>query len=260
MAWKSFMEAPQRARRSHGALDVAVVDHDVAERFRGVQRLVPAIAAVVLVGRERAVVVLQRQDHVDRVLEARRTYEVLPEQRLQAEHRLEALGGAVRNGPAVGARGERPAALRDVPEGGLAESRRFVGKGRRGLGLRGRENLRLFEVAQSTFRTFAVVRNDFGRRLDEGLREEGRVPALRPVVALHLHAVLGDPQIIRNPETVPRHRDVAVRPLLIITRHDQVVHLVDGPDAHVVGLLVLGVRVARREGDASCAEAPPQRS
>jgi len=63
------VEVAKRSEARHGALDVAVVDHDVPEYLARVEHLEPAESPVVLVRREPAVGVLELQDNVHRVLE-----------------------------------------------------------------------------------------------------------------------------------------------------------------------------------------------
>mmetsp|Transcript_9676 Transcript_9676/g.30642 ORF Transcript_9676/g.30642 Transcript_9676/m.30642 type:complete len:321 (+) Transcript_9676:203-1165(+) len=128
-----LVEGVDGRERRHRALDVRVVDHDVAKDLRRVEPLVPAVAAVVLVRRKPAVDVLQREDHVHRFEEALvgddRAALADALQVAHREHGLEPLRRAVGDGPAVRRAREGPAALRHVPVEALAHRAVLEGEG-----------------------------------------------------------------------------------------------------------------------------------
>ena len=64
------VDSLKRGDACAGALHVAVVDHDVAKHLTGIQHLVPAVSAVVLVSGPAAVLVVVGQQHVAGVTQA----------------------------------------------------------------------------------------------------------------------------------------------------------------------------------------------
>mmetsp|Transcript_2659 Transcript_2659/g.6343 ORF Transcript_2659/g.6343 Transcript_2659/m.6343 type:complete len:299 (+) Transcript_2659:626-1522(+) len=225
------VELSKRLDRRAAALDVRVVDHDVAKRLCGVDGLQPRIAAGVFVCGPAAALVLVGQDDVDAVFQTihrnRGSGEVRPHV-LQSERRLETLGGTVRDGPPVVTGAERPRTLADVTVPFCERPRAIV------------THLGVVEVAVRCLDARAVLGGQ--SRGGDGLHCKRTVPELAAVVTLHLHAVLGQPQIVGDPWQVLGPR--APRTCWVLEPAAQHVHhLVDGPDVDVARVLVLIVHV-----------------
>lgn len=279
MVGEGLGEGIDRAERRHAALHVGVVNHNVAEHLGGVEPFIPAVAPIVLVGGEAAVHILQGEDDVHGVEDALFADDgalVLDAGHVpHAQHGLEALRRAVGDRPAVGAGAEGPAALAHVAVVAFAHRRRFVRVGwarlgRRGiwalrdapmsssarpgahLALWGTENLRPLEVGVGLARHVRKLVGKVG--LGKGLQRKARVPTLRAVVALHLHAVLGDPQVVRHPQQVLLEGRGRYAAPGVHKPREGVQNLVHGSNVHVVGLLVLGADVLDDKGEARASD------
>jgi len=143
----------------------------------------------------------------------------------------------------VGRSGKRPAPETDVAVKLLAHVFALVHERIRGLASVGAQNLRLFKVLESAAQGERKLVPE--ARFDARLGGEGRVPALRAIVAGHFHAVFGHPQVVRHPEHVLLEVgvvDVGLAPLL--PGDDQVHGFGDRANVHVISLQVFGVHVS----------------
>mmetsp|Transcript_30884 Transcript_30884/g.97384 ORF Transcript_30884/g.97384 Transcript_30884/m.97384 type:complete len:356 (+) Transcript_30884:556-1623(+) len=229
-----------------GQLAVRVVDDDVPEALGRVEQLERRGAARVLVGGPAAGApvlggVLVRENDVDAIeqpLRLERRYAGQAEG-LDSEDALEPFRRAVRDRPAVVLSYDK-----------LQCSRMSCSRTRSVSLVLGREGPRavrdvavvpldLGAVLAHLRRVEVLVRlpqdgRDLGvpaeARRRDGLHCKGRVPRLRPVVALHLHAVLGEPEVVEDAGQV-RLEGLPVR--VVVPAADHVDRLVDRADVDV---------------------------
>ena len=117
MIRKCLTKVNQSRQTGHAAFDIAVINHDIAKDFRGIETFVPTKASVILVRGKAAILILIRQEHVTGVKQAflvngqqTAVLEALLN-RLglqEAEYTLETFSGTIRNGPSVGTRRKGP--------------------------------------------------------------------------------------------------------------------------------------------------------
>mmetsp|Transcript_7060 Transcript_7060/g.21702 ORF Transcript_7060/g.21702 Transcript_7060/m.21702 type:complete len:242 (+) Transcript_7060:944-1669(+) len=186
------VEVRQGGYARTGELAVRVVDDDVAKALGWVQELKGRRAAAILIRRPAAcapvlALVLIREDHVNAIEESLGWKVGNPREteRLYCQHSLQPLGGAIRNGPAMVLSGEGPRALGDVPVMLLELNTVFaylcaVDEG----------------VCLPQDAGHLPLLAQAGR--DDRLYCKGRVPQLRPVVPVHLHPVLCEPQVVED--------------------------------------------------------------
>mmetsp|Transcript_30883 Transcript_30883/g.97376 ORF Transcript_30883/g.97376 Transcript_30883/m.97376 type:complete len:334 (+) Transcript_30883:556-1557(+) len=207
-----------------GQLAVRVVDDDVPEALGRVEQLERRGAARVLVGGPAAGApvlggVLVRENDVDAIeqpLRLERRYAGQAEG-LDSEDALEPFRRAVRDRPAVVLGREGPRAVRDVAVVPLDLGAVLA-------------HLRRVEVLVRLPQDGRDLGVPAEARRRDGLHCKGRVPRLRPVVALHLHAVLGEPEVVEDAGQV-RLEGLPVR--VVVPAADHVDRLVDRADVDV---------------------------
>mmetsp|Transcript_13289 Transcript_13289/g.35247 ORF Transcript_13289/g.35247 Transcript_13289/m.35247 type:complete len:406 (-) Transcript_13289:1003-2220(-) len=218
-------ECTERLHARARALDVAVVDDDVAERLGRVDQLKSLEAARVLVRRTSTVGILKAQNDVNGIAHAlngkhHAHINAHVEQPAHTKACLESLRGAVADGPAVISRAKWPRAFADMPVVPFELRAVF-------------SHLRLFHVRVRPVDGACAVNVKTGGA--QRLHGERRVPQLRAIVPLHFHSILGNPQVVVNA------RNVHAETVHVASKvpHEHVDHLVHGADVDVPRVLVL---------------------
>ncbi len=200
------------------ALDIRIVDHDIAEDLRGVQELEPRATALFLVRRPAAVLVLPGENQLDGVFE-QAPRDGLAGDLAEREGALEALRRAIGDGPPVRAVRKRPAAFRSVSVMALG-ARKVV------------ENLIVPKIPVRPLDHRARRRASRGRPGGErGLDREGRVPEPAVIVPLHFCTVMAHPHVlVASAERAPK----VAPPRLAEVVNERVKDFVDRPDINEI--------------------------
>lgn len=117
MSWVVLAEEQQGANGSRTALAVRIIDHDAVEALSRVQVLQPGTRAHQLVRGPATVVVLQREQDIDGVVQevvGQTVADDVTVLEFEAQGSAQTFSSAVSNGPSVISVGEGPSTLGDV--------------------------------------------------------------------------------------------------------------------------------------------------